>query len=206
MRMFALFVLAAALLTVLLWILTPRGPRLEELRPLLEPHLRQAPDQRVLVVEAKGDPKASSQGAFGRLFKAYGSLKGVEKSWKMPAPRARWALPAGTDPAKWETVPPSEWTGFFALPLPEAVSSAPSGSDARVELWHYGTIAEILHVGPYDAELPSIEKLKAFIQAQGLVIAGAHEEEYLKGPGWILRGDPAGYLTLIRYPVKPKAR
>jgi hypothetical protein len=34
------------------------------------------------------------------------------------------------------------------------------------------------------------------------VVAGPHEEEYLKGPG--LAASPADYWTIIRYPVKKK--
>ncbi len=63
-------------------------------------------------------------------------------------------------------------------------------------------MAQILHVGRYDEEIADTEVLKEFIRSQGYEITGLHEEEYLKGPGFLFAGDPDDYLTLIRYPVK----
>ena len=68
--------------------------------------------------------------------------------------------------------------------------------------WEYGDVAEMLHVGPYDREEPTIAKLKQFIKECGYEIVGEHEEEYLKGPGMFSKGNPDKYLTIIRYRVK----
>ena len=35
----------------------------------------------------------------------------------------------------------------------------------------------------------------------GYEVSGLHEEDYLKGPGFLFAGNPDEYLTLIRYPV-----
>jgi len=188
-------------------LLLRRGPRLEDYQALLEPRLSELAAQRMLVVEAKGDPKSTSQAAFGRLFKAYYGLKGVRKnSLRPPAPRARWTLPSGVDAARWDKIPPSEWTGHFGLPLPEdaavQLDAGPGTPAAKLETWAQGTVAEILHVGPYDAERPAIDKLHRFIQDQGYVISGPHEEEYVKGPGMFFAGNPKKYLTIIRYEVR----
>jgi hypothetical protein len=63
-------------------------------------------------------------------------------------------------------------------------------------------VAEILHVGRYDDEGPTIRRLLEFIKASGYSVAGEHEEEYLKGPGMFGPGNPEKYLTIIRYPVR----
>ncbi len=69
--------------------------------------------------------------------------------------------------------------------------------------WRYGTVAEILHVGSYATETPTIERLHQFIADQGYEIAGPHEEEYLKGPGmWGVKEKD--YLTIIRYQVRQR--
>jgi hypothetical protein len=34
-------------------------------------------------------------------------------------------------------------------------------------------------------------------------VIGEHEEEYVKGPGMLLAGDPAEYLTIIRLRIEP---
>jgi hypothetical protein len=147
------------------------------------------PDQKVLVVEAKGDPNVAGQSAFGLLFKTFFSLPGAQ----MAAPRARW-LGAGDKPK-------DQWVGLYALPLPATVTELPAGTTGvRIETWEYGEVAEILHVGPYDQETPAIERLHAFIKEKGYRLAGPHEEEYLKGPG--MGASPADYLTIIRLRVR----
>ena len=55
-----------------------------------------------------------------------------------------------------------------------------------------------MHVGPYSAERPTIERLHAFIAAQGLSPRGAHHEIYLGDPR---RGDPSKLKTVLRQPV-----
>ena len=153
------------------------------------PRLRTMPDQKMLVVEAKGDPNVAGQSAFGLLFKTFFSLPGAQ----MAAPRARWLGVADT--------PKDQWVGLYALPLPASVTDLPAGTTGvRIETWEYGEVAEILHVGPYDQEKPAIERLHGFIKEKGYRIAGPHEEEYLKGPG--MGASPADYLTIIRLRVR----
>ena len=53
-------------------------------------------------------------------------------------------------------------------------------------------------------ETPTIEKLKKFIDNNGYKIIGAHEEEYLRGPGMFFKGNPNKYWTIIRYRVEKK--
>jgi len=156
---------------------------------LKEPQINKMSRQNMLVVEAKGDPNLVAQDAFSLLFKTFFSLKGVQ----MSAPRARW-LNLFTDPKE-------EWVGLYGLPLPESITELPSEIEGvRIEYWDYGEVAEILHLGPYNEETPTIKKLHEFIQEKGYQIAGPHEEVYLKGPG--MASDPSGYWTIIRYQVK----
>jgi hypothetical protein len=158
---------------------------------LKEPRLTSLPQQKMLVVEAKGDPNIKGREAFSLLFRTFFSLPGV----KMSVPRARWLGLA--------TAPKEEWIGLYALALPESITELPPDvTGARIETWEYGEVAEILHVGPYSEEMPTVEKLLKFITASGYVIAGPHEEEYLRGPG--MAKDPKEYLTIIRYQVKKK--
>lgn len=58
-------------------------------------------------------------------------------------------------------------------------------------------------MGSYSSEQRDIERLLAFISAQGYRVIGGHEEEYVKGPGMLLAGDPAEYLTIIRLRIEP---
>lgn len=159
---------------------------------LKEPRITTMPlKQNMLVVEAKGDPNVIGKDVFPLLFKTFFSLKGV----KMAPPRARWANLLST--------PKNEWVGLYALPLPDHVKELPSAVEGvRIEHWNYGEVAEILHVGSYSEEAPTIEKLHRFIEEKGYKIAGPHEEEYLKAPG--MGAKPSEYKTIIRYQVEKK--
>jgi hypothetical protein len=181
-------------------VFTTRGPDAAQFEYLKDPQVRILPDLKVLQVEATGEPGVVAGQAFSLLFKTYFQLKGVPKGRQQPAPRARWPLSLET--------PKNEWVGRYALPVPESVTSLPSQeagvSGLRVEIttWPYGDVAEVLHVGPYDREEPTIAKLKQFIKECGYEIVGEHEEEYLKGPGMFGKSNPEKYLTIIRYRVK----
>ena len=190
------------LIGVIVWIGSPRGPRFQDVAHLREPHLARLDPQRVLLVTARGDPNTVGRKAFGQLMRTYFALKGVPKGGpSFKAPRARWPSAEG---------PTSEWTGLYAMPVPDTVTALPptrgeDGLGITLATWDYGEVAELLHVGPYSEERPTIDRLKAFITERGYEIVGPHEEEYLRGPGMIFAGDPGSYLTLIRYSVRRKA-
>lgn len=194
-------VLAVVVLAILfLFLLVPKGPDLSKYEFLKEPRITTLPDQNVVVVEAAGDPNVVGGKAFGLLFKTYYKIPASSRGPVQSAPRARWT---GDMKVK------SSWTGYYALPVPAEVLSLPAvakepGLKVELTKWAYGEVAEILHVGPYAAETPTIERLHAFIGQKGYEITGYHEEEYLKGPGMFFKGDPAGYYTIIRYQVKHK--
>jgi hypothetical protein len=61
-----------------------------------------------------------------------------------------------------------------------------------------GLSIQILHIGPYDAEPASVEKMDAYALENGLVKTGKHHEIYLGNP---LRADPAKLKTILRHPV-----
>jgi hypothetical protein len=165
---------------------------LSQYEKLKNPQIRKMPDkQKMLVVEKKGDPNVTAGEAFSTLFSTFFKLPGA----KMAPPRSRLLNPP-TDPR-------NEWVGLYALPLPDSVDSLPAGSEGvKIDYWEYGEIAEILHVGPYSEETPTIERLFAFIADQGYEIAGPHEEEYLRGPE--SGPDSSKYMTIIRYQVRKK--
>ena len=185
--------------TAVLAYFAMQGPDLAEYEHLKNPAISTRPSQKMIVVEAVGDPNVVGEKVFELLFDLYYSTDGVER-WPLPAARARW--PVSPD------LPREEWVGVYGIPVPETVTELPeheSEADLRVSLttWEYGEIAELLHVGPYDRETPSIEKLNAFIAERGYETTSPHEEEYLKGPGIFFRGNPENYVTILRYEISP---
>lgn len=153
------------------------------------------PTQRMAVARTKGDPNqvaaAAISALYGTVYPLKFALKKLGKDLKVGAPRVRWPDPL--------TVPKQEWAGIWGVPIPNDTEELPRKETAvavTIEDWDYGTVAEILHIGPYTEESASIERLSAFIAENGYEIAGAHEEEYLTKP------DATVQKTMIRYPVR----
>jgi hypothetical protein len=189
-----------AFFAIAAFYLFTQGPEPGQFESLKEPRISSMPHQNMLVVTAKGDPNVVAGTAFKLLFRTYYRLPGASKGSK-PAPRARWSGDMNDK---------SSWTGFYALPVPAGAVSLPQvqtepGYKVELVAWEYGDVAEILHVGPYAREKPTIERLHRFILQQGYEIIGPHEEEYVKGPGMFFTGDPEKYRTIVRYRVKKAA-
>jgi len=155
------------------------------------------PSQKMAVVYTHGDPNIVGTQAFPALYGSVYTLKfdlkkkGVE--FKMSPPRARWPNA--------HLAPKDQWIGIWGLPIPDDVASLPQkvpGTEVKIEVWDYGTVAQILHIGPYDTEMPTVQRLHSFITDSGYEIAGTHEEEYLTTP------QAKVVKTIIRYPVRKK--
>ena len=71
-------------------------------------------------------------------------------------------------------------------------------SRLRLEPFHEGLSVQMLHIGPYAAEPATVEKMDAFLQAEGLHKIGQHHEIYTGDP---MRSDPAKLKTILRHPV-----
>jgi len=176
-----------------------QGPDVSQFTHLREPKISTKKNQKMLVVEAKGDPNDVGGKAFGLLFQLYYRMPETPKGPMQSAPIARWPVPLDT--------PKSEWVGLYALPIPEAVIELPQhqaheGLKASLTTWEYGEVAEILHIGPYNKEEPIIKRLMDFIKERRYKIIGAHEEEYIIGPSMYGKDDPEKYVTIIRYRVQ----
>jgi hypothetical protein len=65
-----------------------------------------------------------------------------------------------------------------------------------------GQAAQILHVGPYHEEAPTIARLHRFIRDKGYHFGGRHHEIYLNDPR---RTAPEKLKTIIRQPVTLEA-
>jgi len=105
------------------------------------------------------------------------------------------------------------WTLLISLPgeaSDQELASALAGGRAkvppelaanlRIETIEEGRVAQVLHLGPYAEERPTIERLHAAIAAASLRPCGRHHELYLGDPR---RSAPERLRTLIRQPVEP---
>lgn len=68
----------------------------------------------------------------------------------------------------------------------------------RLAAFHEGISAQILYIGPYDAETATIARLHEFIAGKGGVLRGKHHEIYLGDPR---KTAPEKLRTVIRQPM-----
>ena len=156
------------------------------------------PPQNMAVVSGKGAPDKVFSEVLPALYGSVYTLKFDLKKQGLPTFKVS-SLRARYPDA--HLVSKDEWTHIIGLPVPDDTHSLPQkvpGVEVKIETWEYGTVAQILHLGSYSQEGPSIERLHKFIDDSGYEIAGVHEEEYLTTP------DAKVVKTIIRYPVMKK--
>ena len=163
----------------------------------LEPQIVEMPSQSMAVVHTQGDPNEVGPqvmpALYGSVYKLKFDLKKKGIDFKVGALRARWPDA--------HLVPKNQWTGIWGLPIPDEVAKLPQkipGIDVKIEIWQYGAVAQVLYIGPYATEGPTIQRLHDFIAKNGFEIAGVHEEEYLTTPKAKVQ------KTIIRCSVKKK--
>jgi hypothetical protein len=161
------------------------------------PQIIKMPSQKMAVVRTGGDPNVVASkvlpALYGSVYTLKFSLKKKGADFKVGALRARWPNA--------HLAPKNKWIGIWGLPIPADAKTLPqkvAGVEVKIETWKYGTVAQTLHIGPYSAELPTVQALHQFIAESGYEIAGAHEEEYLTRPTAKVQ------KTIIRYPIKKK--
>lgn len=71
----------------------------------------------------------------------------------------------------------------------------------RFDTFNEGLSVQVLHVGSYDDEAPTIVRMHdEFIPAEGLTLRGRHHEIYLSDAR---RTGPSRLRTILRQPVRP---
>lgn len=165
------------------------------------PQLTAHPKRTVLTVTDTGTPKVVFTKVLPSLFgTAYGTKFKVfrPKGKKMEIGHLVSSYPKGpkTPMSKWVIISDLEISDF--VKAKDLIQKNPK-LPVRLAQRPAATYAEILHIGPYSKEGPTIKKLHAFIKEQKLTIAGAHEEVYLSRPGPKAK-------TIIRYSVHARGR
>jgi hypothetical protein len=194
----------------------------KELKHLYQPSAKEVvrvdvPAFRYLMIDGDGDPNTSKHyaEAVEALFSVSYAVKFMVKKGAqgidytvMPLEGLWWSddLSAfvSNDRSKWK------WTMMIMQPdlVNEALirtaiadvkrkKSPPAIEALRLESFTEGPCAQILHVGPFSEEGPTIQKVHDFIEARSS-LAGKHHEVYLSD---IRRADPAKWKTIIRQPM-----
>jgi hypothetical protein len=192
------------------------------LKPLYQPSAKAVVEVDVpafdyLMIDGEGDPNTAP--AYAQAVEALFSVSYTAKFALKKGPLALdiavmplqglwWAddmaaFTAG-DKSRWK------WTMMILQPdvMPHAVieqaiaavrkkKPSPALERLRLERLAEGRCAQILHVGPFSEEGPTIERLHAWVDAHGQR-TGKHHEIYLSD---VRRADPAKWKTILRQPM-----
>jgi hypothetical protein len=154
------------------------------------------PAQKMAVVEGRGVPATLfselAPALYQTVYALEAELNKTAARFKPGALRARYPE-ISKDPADWRII--------IGTPVPDGVTSLPQvvpGLATRLEIWSYGTVAQIMHYGSYDAVEAAMTKLQEFVADNGYVVCGPYEEEYLSGP------EAKVPRTIVRFEVKKR--
>ena len=178
------------------------------------------PEHRFVMVDGGGPPAPEAFAArFPALYAfAYGlrfalKARGIEHKVG-PSEGLWWTTDGVTDlDAVFTPGERSTWRWTLMIALPEEPTDeelAARLEDARlrvvpeiaaslrVEVFAEGPAAQVMHIGPYSAERPTIERLHHEIAEVGFHPSGRHHELYLGNPQ---RAAPDRLRTLLRMPI-----
>lgn len=179
------------------------------------PEMMELPAMSYLTIGGQGEPggeafRQATECLFPMAYciKKMCKLRGMDFS--VPPLEGLWWV-TGDKPAA-ET-PRSEWHWKLLIRMPDFVNHTMSETarqeirkkkrDPLIELvllesLTEGQCAQVMHIGSYANEQPTIDKLHAFIRDNGRIPQGPHHEIYLSDP----RKTPADALkTILRQPV-----
>ena len=186
--------------------------------PPREPVIVDVPELSFLMVDGHGDPNTAPEYvqaiealytiSFTLKFTIKGEPGGIDYA-VMPLEGLWWAKDMSTFTAGEKSA--WDWTAMIAQPdsvdgerVAAAIEKAsakkelPAAALARLERFREGEAAQVLHIGPYSEEGPTIARLHEFIAAGGFQLRGKHHEIYLSDPR---RAAPERLKTVIRQPI-----
>ncbi len=194
----------------------------KELKHLYKPSAKQVesvtvPAMNFLMIDGKGDPNTSQEfmDAIDALYPVAYALKFMVKKGGMeidygvlPLEGLWWA----DDMDNFSVDRKEDWKWTLMIMQPEFIAPAMveeaieqvkskknpvSLPQLRFESYEEGEAAQIMHIGPFSEEGPTIEKVHAFIEENGYERRGRHHEIYLSDTR---KADPAKWKTIIRQP------
>jgi hypothetical protein len=196
----------------------------KELKHLYKPSAKKVeivdvPQMNFLMIDGEGDPNTSQefQDAVEVLYSLSYTLKFMIKKGDlkidfgvMPLEGLWWT----DDMSQFSTENKDNWKWTLMIMQPEYVTAElfneaaeqvkkkknpPALSKVRFEVFSEGKSAQIMHIGPFSEEGPTIKKVHNFIQENGCKLSGKHHEIYLSD---IRKAAPEKWKTIIRQPMK----
>jgi hypothetical protein len=197
----------------------------KELKHLYRPTTKQfvvvdVPPMKFLMIDGHGDPNTAQeyQDAVEALYAVAYELKFVSKreqgmDYVVPPLEGLWwaedmeTFTIRRDKSAWNwttMIMQPEWITQEmlekALKQVERKKNLPALSRLRLETYHEGLSVQIMHIGSYDDEAPTIAKLhNEFIPENGYQEAGKHHEIYLSDPRKVA---PEKLKIVLRQPIR----
>jgi len=179
----------------------------------------EVPEMNFLMIEGRGDPNTSQkfQEAIEALYSVSYALKFMIKKgeigidYTVPPLEGLWWC---DDMAEFSIDNKEIWKWTLMIMQPEYVTTEfleqaiteverkknpVALPKLRFETYHEGLAAQILHIGPFSEEGPTIEKLHTFIRRNNYKMSGKHHELYISD---MRRCAPEKLKTVLRQPVK----
>ena len=182
--------------------------------------LIEVPAMQFLMLDGHGDPNSTPayQEAVEALYAVAYKLKFASKQQLgrdyavMPLEGLWWAEDMASFTARRDK---SEWDWTMMIMQPEWVTeemfgeatavvakqkALPALAKLRLEPYHEGQSVQMMHIGSYEDEAPTLHKLHhEFMPANQLAFNGRHHEIYLSDPR---RVAPEKLKTVLRQPVR----
>jgi len=184
-----------------------------------QPQLVEVPAFKYLMIDGKGDPNTVPEFA-EKIQALYGLAYTMKFMLKLGSPAVDFVVPplsglwCAEDITAFREGRKEEWRWTLLILQPEAVTPellekakaklaakkpAPFTAQVQLNVLHEGAAVQILHIGPYSAEGPTIARLHDFMKENGYTFNGKHHEIYLGDPR---RCEPEKLKTIIRQPVR----
>lgn len=182
-----------------------------------DPEIVEIPDTWCLTLSGVGAPESPAfqqavEALYGLAYTLKFQQKAAGQDFKVPPLEGLWW---SEPPEAFARTPREKWRWQLLIRMPEGIpaeqvaaargQAAAKKKNARIldvafARFAGGTVAQVLHVGPFSEEGPVIERLHAFIAAQGYRLRGRHHEVYLSD---FRRTPPEKLRTILRQPVEP---
>lgn len=195
----------------------------KELKHLYKPSAKDVvivnvPQMNFLMIDGEGDPNTSQtfQDAVESLYALSYAIKFMIKKGDLaldygvlPLEGLWWA----EDMSKFSVESKGDWKWTLMIMQPEYITrelvaeateqvrnkkNPIALSNLRFESFAEGKAAQIMHIGPFSEEGPTIQKVHAFIKDHGHQLRGKHHEIYLSD---IRKAAPEKWRTIIRQPM-----
>ncbi len=179
------------------------------------------PTLRFLKIDGQGDPNTSS--AYGEAVQALFALSYALKfrAKKSPLEISYAVMPLeglwwADDMSSFTSGDRSQWQWTMMIMQPDfidgdlieqtriavmAKKDLPGLERVRLESFTEGLSAQTMHIGPFSAEGPTIERVHRFIEESGRERVGKHHEIYLSD---IRKADQSKWKTVIRQPMSAR--